>query len=236
MEATVHLRRTLLAGAAVAAPVVLAAANALFPKDTFQYAGSAEKATAALAATAASPGRVFAASLVSLVGIVLLAATFCAAASLVRRRGGATATAGTVFGVIGCVGGLLVVAWLGLSVYAASKADIAQDAKVGYLVSLLKDTKLGNIVGMPFFGGLLLGSVLMGIALFRSGQVSRWLAAAFPVAVIMAELFAPQGPPALLTGLPLLVVGVLLARHIVTDDSSRGVPAADAPEYAHAAS
>ena len=44
----------------------------------------------------------------------------------------------------------LVTAWLGLSVYAASQAHIPQDAKVGYLLSLLRGSNLGMIVGVPF--------------------------------------------------------------------------------------
>jgi hypothetical protein len=218
MDTTIRTRRTLLAAATVAAPILLATSSSLYPKNSFQYAGTTDKALKTLAATAGAPHRVLAGSLIGVVGMVLLAAAFCGVASLVRRRGGAAATAGAVLGVIGSAAAVLVIAWLGLSVYAASQASISDDAKTGYLVSLLKGTHLGNIAGAPFFGGLALGSVLLGVGLFRSGQVSRWLAAVFPFAVIFSTVFAPQGIAGAVMGLPLVVVMVLLAREIVRDE------------------
>lgn len=220
MEPTVRSRRQLLAGVTLAAPVMLAVGNSLFPKDSFQFAGTSQKALKTLAATSAAPHRVLAASLFLLVGMAMLGAAFCAVASLVRQRGGATATAGAGIGVIGSLGGVLVTAWLGLSVYAASRADISEDAKVGYLLSLLKGSHLGNIVGVPFLTGLVLGSVLLGLALFRSGVVSRWLAAVFPVAVVFATVFAPQGVAGAFMGLPLVAVLGLLARQISREPST----------------
>jgi hypothetical protein len=219
MDPTIRTRRKLLAGVTLAAPIMLAIGNSLFPKDTFQFAGTSDKALKTLAATSAAPHRVLAASLFLLVGMAMLGAAFCAVASLVRQRGGASATAGAAVGVIGSLGGVLVTAWLGLSVYAASQANIPQDAKVGYLLSLLKGSHLGNIVGVPFLSGLVLGSVLLGAGLFRSGAVSRWLAAIFPLAVIFATVFAPQGIAGALMGLPLIAVLGLLARQIGQDPS-----------------
>jgi hypothetical protein len=234
MDTTMRLRRRLIAGATVAAPITLAVGNSLFPKDSFQFAGTTEKAMKTLAATAAAPHRVLAGSLFALVGMTLLAVAFCGVASLVRRRGGLAATAGAGLGVLGSLGGVLVVAWLGLSVYAASQADISPDAKAGYLLSLLKGTHLGNIVGGPFFAGIVLGSVLLGAGLFRSGQVSRWLAAAFPVAVVFATIFAPQGIAGAVMGLPLVVVLGLLAREIVKDGSAEDAEVALPPRQEYA--
>jgi hypothetical protein len=235
MESTIRSRRKLLAGVTLAAPIMLAIGNSLFPKDSFQFAGTSDKAVKTLAATSAAPHRVLAASLFLLVGMAMLGAAFCAVASLVRQRGGATATAGATVGVIGALGGVLVTAWLGLSVYAASQADIPQDAKVGYLLSLLKGSHLGNIVGVPFLSGLVLGSVLLAAGLFRSGAVSRWLAAIFPVAVIFATVFAPQGIAGALMGLPLIVVLGLLARQISRDPSIAGTAATIPLPQAYAA-
>lgn len=229
MSTTLRTRRRLLAVTVAATPVVIATGNAVFPKDSFQFTGTTQKALTGLAATAASPDRVRAASLILIVGVVMLAVSFCAIASLVRSRGGRTATAGAVLGVVGCVGAILVVAWLGLSFYAASQAQIPDDAKATYIVSLLKDTGLGNIAGFPFLAGLIGGSVLMGIALFRSGRVARWIAIVFPVGVIAALVFAPQGLPALVTALPLIVVMPLLAREIRRDGDLNPSVANDAP-------
>jgi hypothetical protein len=229
MDPTIRTRRKLLAGVTLAAPIMLAIGNSLFPKDTFQFAGTSDKALKTLAATSAAPHRVLAASLFLLVGMAMLGAAFCAVASLVRQRGGASATAGAAVGVIGSLGGVLVTAWLGLSVYAASQADIPQDAKVGYLLSLLKGSHLGNIVGVPFLSGLVLGSVLLAAGLFRSGAVSRWLGAIFPVAVIFATVFAPQGVAGALMGLPLIAVLGLLARR-VSQEASIASTAATLPQ------
>ncbi|MDX6284793.1 MAG: hypothetical protein QOG53_278 [Frankiales bacterium] len=235
MDTTIRTRRKMLAGATVAAPVLLATGNALFPKGSFQYAGTTDKALKALAATAAAPHRVLAASLICIVGMVLLAAAFSGVASLVRRRGGAAATVGAALGVIGTTGAVLVIAWLGLSVYAASQSNLADDAKAGYIVTLLHDTNLGNTVGAPFFGGIVIGSVLLAVGLFRSGRVSRWVAVAFAPAVVFSTVFAPQGIAGAVMGLPLIVVMVLLAREIARDEPLDEAAVTLAPQAEYAA-
>jgi hypothetical protein len=223
MDTTIETRRRLLAAVTVAAPVLLALGNATLPKHTFVFTGTAEHARDALAATAAAPDRVRLAGLILVAGYAALAVAFCAIASLVRRRGGAAATVGAVLGTIGSVGAILVTCWIALSVYAAGRADIPAEAKAGYLIALVKTSGLGNAAGLPFLGGLLLGSVVMGVALFRSRAVARWLAVLFPICVIPATIAAPQDVLGGLFALPLVVVMVLLARELMrhvhdTDD------------------
>lgn len=235
MDTTIRFRRRLLAAAVGAAPVLLALGNALFPKGTFQYVGTTDKARKVLSATAAAPNRVFAASLIGLAGFVLLGVAFGVIASLIRRRGGAAATAGAVLGGIGALGAVLVVSWLGLSVYAASQAHTTQDAKAAYLVSLLKGTQLGDIAGACFLPGLVLGSVLLAVGLFRSRRVARSLAVVFPLAVVLATVLAPQGPAGGLMGIPLVVVMVLLAREIGREAAVPADPDAAAAPSTYAA-
>ena len=213
-------RRRLLAGAMVATPLVFAAANVTFPSGTFQYTGTTEHALDALEATAAAPGRVRVASLLLVAAAVLLAVSFAAVASMVRERGARLATAAAVLGVIGSAGLVLVTSWLGLSVYAAQQSDLSKDAAATYLVTLTNDSGLGNIAGGCYMLGLLLGSILMGVALFRSGRVAWWLAALFPVGVLTSCVFAPQGPPAAVMGLPLLIALPLLAREVAEPDTA----------------
>ena len=55
MEPTIRSRRTLLAGITLTAPIMLAVGNSLFPKDSFQFAGTTHKALKTLAATSAAP-------------------------------------------------------------------------------------------------------------------------------------------------------------------------------------
>src|SRR3954469_19965082 len=144
MDTIINTRRRLLAATAVAAPVLLAVGNATLPKHTFVFTGTTEHAVSALAATAAAPGRVRLAGLILIVGYAALAVAFCAIASMVRGRGGAAATLGAALGIAGSVGAIMVSCWIALSVYPASQADIAADAKAGYLVSLVKTSGLGN--------------------------------------------------------------------------------------------
>jgi hypothetical protein len=225
MDNIISTRRRLLAATVVAAPVLLAVGNATLPKHTFVFTGTKEHALGALAATDAAPGRVRLAGLVLIVGYTLLAAAFCAVASLVRGRGGIAATAGAALGVIGSVGAILVTCWIALSVYAASRADIPADAKAGYLVSLVKTTGLGNAAGLPFLGGLFLGGVLMGVGLFRSKTVPAWLAVLFPICLIPATLAAPQDIMGGLLALPLVAVSILLSRALLArvDDEGASV-------------
>jgi hypothetical protein len=228
MTSTLASRRRLLAAAVVATPFSLATGNTLFPAKSFQMPGTTAHALETLTATAGAPGRVLAGSLFEVVGFTLLAVTFAAVASLVRSRGGATATAAAVLGVVGSVGGILVTCWLGLSVYAASRTPIPQEAKAAYLVSLTHSSGVGMIGGVCFLAGLVGGSVLLAVSLFRSGRVARWICFALPLAVLFAAVFAPQGPAAMVMALPLLVVAVLLARELghVEGSPSSSVPSA----------
>ncbi|MBK5307471.1 MAG: hypothetical protein JJD92_12350 [Frankiaceae bacterium] len=228
-------RQRLLAATALAAPVLLGVGNATLPKHSYIFTGTTEHALDALAATDAAPGRVRAAGLILVVGYTCLAAMFCAVASLVRARGGLPATAGAVLGVVGSVGAVMVTCWIALSVYAANVADIPSDAKAAYLVSLVKTSGLGNAAGLPFLGGLFLGSVLMGVALFRSKVVAAWLAVLFPITVIPATLAAPQDVLGGLFALPLVAVMARLSwqlwrradEHVgARDDAVRSDPVA----------
>src|SRR3954468_1533879 len=223
MDTIINTRRRLLAATVVAAPVLLAVGNATLPKHTFVFTGTTEHAVGALAATAASPGRVRLAGLILIVGYAALAVAFCAVATLVRNRGGVAATAGAAFGIAGGVGGIMVSCWIALSVYAAQQADIAADAKAGYLVSLVKTSGLGNAAGLPFLGGFFLGGLLMGWALFRSRAVPRWLAVLFPICLFPATLAAPQDLLGGLFALPFIVVMALLAREITHAPTIDGV-------------
>jgi hypothetical protein len=225
MDRTITFRRRLLAAATVGAPVLLAVGNATLPKHTFVFTGTTQHAVDALNATAAAPGRVRIAGLVLIAGYAALAVAFCAVASLVRSRGGVAATLGAMFGIAGSVGAIMVTCWIALSVYAAGRTNIPVDAKAAYLVSLVKTSGLGNAAGLPFLGGLFLGGVLMGLGLFRSGAVARWLAVLFPICLIPATLAAPQDVAGGLLALPLVVVMALLARAL-----GRDLAADDRPE------
>jgi uncharacterized membrane protein len=231
---TIRSRRLLLAGAVGLAPLLLAAGSTTFPAGTFRFAGTTPEARKALTATAAAPYRVLAASLLSLVGFVLLAVAFCAIATLVRRRGGLAATVGAAVGVIGSVGAVIVVCWLGLSVYAATQAAMTTDAKAAYVVSLLRGTHLGNVAGFSFLPGLVLGSLLMAVGLFRSRRVARWLAVGFTPAVIAATVSAPQGLLGGLVTLPLVAIMIMLAREVSRYEATatEGAAAAAVAPYA----
>ncbi|MDX6199108.1 MAG: hypothetical protein QOJ79_2259 [Actinomycetota bacterium] len=232
MEHSIRTRRRLIAVLPATAAALLAIGNATLPKHTFVFTGTTEHALGALAATGAAPGRVRLAGLVLIVGYTCLAAAFCALASLVTRRGGSAATAGAVFGVVGSAGAVMVTCWIALSVYAANAADIASEAKAGYLVSLVKTSGLGNAAGLPFLGGLFLGGVLMGFGLFRSGAVPRWLAVLFPITLIPATLAAPQDVLGGLLALPLVAVMTRLSWELLRAANDVVPEAVDAPAIA----
>jgi hypothetical protein len=78
----------------------------------------------------------------------------------------------------------------------------------------VSNSGFGHAFTYLYFGSEFLAPLLMGIALWRSRAVPRWLAALFFVGLQVAELMGSYGPIVIVYMLPFAAAMVLLAARI----------------------
>jgi hypothetical protein len=146
------------------------------------------------------------------------------------------ATIAALLGGLGAFCGAIVnvIVYPGLA--AAATAHVSRDAAAKVLVTGF-NSEFGHVFTYVYFASEYLAPLLMGIALWRSRSVPRWLAALFFVGLEVAQGMSSIGPIVVLYMLPFAAAMVLLAARIwqastVPDSRSRsrsleatGVPA-----------
>ena len=159
------------------------------------------------------PGQLYVANLLIILGLGALGVSFVVIASLSLGRPGQTmAVAAGVLGGFACFCGAVVNVVLGIDVAGAATAHATRAAAAQVLVST--GTAFASVALLVvYLSGLLMASILTGIALWRSRTVGRAVAIAFPIGMIIGGA-APPGILNVLASLPLAVVLVVLADRI----------------------
>jgi hypothetical protein len=226
-------RRRWMAAFPIAAAGLLLTAGALMPRGLDQPIRSIGTAQSELAAAASTSGRLSFCTGLIILGLGCLAVSFVAIATLCANGPGETlATVATGIAGLGCLSGVVVNSLVNLAVAGAaeSQASAVDSAKV---LLTTNTTTLSTIALVLYVAGLVIASVLMGIALWRARAVPRWLSVLFPVGLIAGSV-SPQGAVGVLISLPFAVAMVLLARCIRQDGA--GLRASDSslrPSVAH---
>lgn len=147
--------------------------------------------------------------------ILVIFGTFALGAYLVRSRAGRMGLVGMVGAVLGSLLFLMVG---GVSIFAAPKqgqAILAGIVEYEKLPDILADTALLPTMGVGVLL-MLVGNVLLGVAVWRSGTLPRWAGAlwvagsALPLlgqVYIILPIGADSTPPTVPTGAVLLVIG-----------------------------
>jgi hypothetical protein len=234
MDNAALIRKRVLA---VFLPVAAAAyigGEALSPKGTDQVLTTTGTAVRVLNTAGQHPAQLYLASSLVLLGLGALAVSYGAIATLVTGRGSLLATIAALLGGLGAFCGAIVnvVAYPVLAAAATSHAPRDDAAKV--LVTVF-NSGFGHIFMYVYFASEFLAPLLMGMALWRSRTVPRWLAALFFVGLAVAEGMGSFGPIVIVFMLPFAAAMVLLAARIwqgaaVPDRPSHHlVPAVDVP-------
>ena len=143
-----------------------------------------------------------------------MAVSYAAIASLVRGRGSAAATVAAMLGGIGAFCGALINVLVGVNLAAAATAHMTQDAAAQFLVTSF-NSGFEHVFSDVYFIGIFVAPVVMGIALWRSRSVPRWLAVLFTVGIEVAQQVSSAGPLlVVLFMLPFAVAMVLLSTRI----------------------
>jgi hypothetical protein len=233
MDNAARTRRRVLALFLPVAAVLYIGGEAVSPKGTDQVVTTTAVALKVLPIAAQHQTQLYLASALVLLGLGALAVSYGAIATLVRGRGSALATVAALLGGLGAFCGAIVNVVAYPTLAAASAAPVSRGAAANLLVAV-SNSEFGQVFGYVYFASEFLAPVLMGIALWRSRAVPRWLAALFFVGLQVAELMESYGPIVILYMLPFAAAMVLLAARIW----SAAVPSPDRsriPEPAGAA-
>ena len=109
-----------------------------------------------------------------------LAVSYGTIAMLVRKRGSTAATIAVLLGGIGALCGAIVNVLVGLNLAAAATAHVSRDAAARFLVTNFNSGPGQAFTGVYAFSEFV-APIIMGVALWRSGRVPRWLTALFAV-------------------------------------------------------
>jgi hypothetical protein len=228
MDNAVRTRQRVLALFLPVAAVLYIGGEALSPKGTDQVVTTTAVAFKVLPIAAQHPGQLYLASALVLLGLGTLAVSYGAIATLVKDRGSALATVAALLGGLGAFCGAIVNVVVYPSLAAAATAGVSRDAAAKLLVTIF-NSEFGHVFLYTYVASEYLAPLLMGVALWRSRTVPRWLAALFFVGLEAAEAMASYGPIVVLPMLPFAAAMVLLAARIwpaatAPDDRSRRTP------------
>jgi hypothetical protein len=213
MDNAARTRRRVLALFLPVAAILYIGGEAVSPKGTDQVVTTTAVAFKVLPIAAQHQTQLYLASALVLLGLGALAVSYGAIATLVRDRGSALATVAALLGGLGAFCGAIanVVAYPTLA--AAASAPVSRGAAANLLVTA-SNSEFGQVFSYLYFASEFLAPLLMGIALWRSRAVPRWLAALFFAGLQVAELMESYGPIVILYMLPFAAAMVLLAARI----------------------
>ena len=234
MDNATRIRQRVLALFLPVAAVLYIGGEAVSPKGTDQVIATTAVALKVLPIAAQHQTQLYLASFLVLFGLGALAVSYAAIATLVRDRGSVLATVAALVGGLGAFCGAIVnvVGYPGLA--AAATAHVSPDAAAKLLTTAF-NSGFGQTFTYVYVASEYLAPLLMGIALWRSRAVPRWLAVLFFAGLEVAQQMGSFGPIVILYMLPFAAAMVLLAVRIwpgaatSSDDLSRTLEPARVP-------
>jgi hypothetical protein len=207
------------------AAVLYIGGEALSPRGTDQLITTTATARGVLAAAAQHPAQLYLASSLVLLGLGALAVSYGAIATLAKDRAARLAVTAALLGGLGAFCGVIVNVTAYPVLAGAATAPVSRDAAAQLLVTIT-NSGFYHAFAYGYVASEYLAPLLMGIALWRSRAVPRWLAVLFFAGLQVAELMDSWGPVVIVYMLPFAAAMVLLAARIwpaatASDDRSR---------------
>jgi hypothetical protein len=165
---------------------------------------------------ASHPTQLYVSGTLSILALGALAVSYAAIAALARNRGSVVATVAALIGGLAAFCGAIINVFVGVNLAAAATAHVSRAAAAQFLVTTF-NSGFGHLFVYFYFAGIPIAAVLMGVALWRSRSVPRWLAALFPVSVIIAQQLPSAGV-------------VVISRHHPAQEPEPAVPRPDLPQ------
>ncbi len=213
MDHAARIRQRVLALFLPVAAVLYIGAEALTPRGADQVITTKATAFRLLAIAGRHPVQLYVAGSLALFGLGAVAVSYAAIAALVRGRGSALATVAALVGGVAAFCGALY-NFLGFpNLAAAATAHMSRVAAAQFLVTSFS-SGFAHVLEYTYFAGEFVAPVLMGVALWRSRSVPRWLAVLFFIGLEVAEQASSAGPVVILYMLPFAVAMILLAARL----------------------
>jgi hypothetical protein len=225
-----RVRQRLLAVFLPVTAALYVGAEALDPKGTDQVVTSTATALRLLPIASAHSSQLYLSGSLSVLALGGLAVSYAAIATLVTGRGWVIATIAALLGGLGAFAGAMLNVLGGISLAVAATAHMTHMAAAQFLVTSFGSWP-AQAAGFIYFAGEYTAPVVMGVALWRSRRVPRWLAVLFTVGVEVAEQMGAIGPKVVLFMVPFAVAMILLAARIWRA-AARPAPMTN-PEPAH---
>jgi hypothetical protein len=225
MDNPARTRQRVLALFLPVAAVLYIGGEAVSPRGTDVLITNMATALRVLPIAARHSAQLYLAGFLVLLGLGALAVSYGAITTLVMGRGAALATVAALLGGLGAFSGAIVNVAAYPTLAAAATAPVSRDAAARLLVAIA-GSGLYHVFIYIYVVSEYLAPVILGIALWRSRTVPRWLAALFLVGLEAAEAMGSYGPIVIVFMLPFAVAMVLLAARIwpaatTTRDRSR---------------
>ena len=206
-------RQRLLAAFLPVTAALYIGAEALNPRGTDQVVTNTATALRLLPIAAAHSSQLYLSGSLSVLALGGLAVSYAAIATLVTGRGWVIATIAALLGGLGAFAGALFNVLVGVGLAAAASAHTTPTAAARLLVTSFGSGP-AQIAEYVYVAGEYAAPVVMGVALWRSRAVPRWLAVLFTVGVELAESMGAIGPRVVLFMLPFAAAMILLAVQI----------------------
>jgi hypothetical protein len=214
MNKAVRARQRLLALVLPITAALYIAAEGVNPKGTDQVITTTATALKVLPIAASHSAQLYISGSLTELALGAVAVSYAAIAILVRRRAATWATIAVLIGGIGAFCGAVVNVLVGINLAAAASSHLTHSAAAQFLVTSFKSGPGQGF--LDFYGfGQVIAPILMGVALWRSRTVPRWLAVLFLVGFEVAQQTPSVGIiEVLLLMTPFAVAMVLLAVRI----------------------
>ena len=214
MSNALRTRQQLFALALPLAAVLYIGAEGLDPKGTDQIVTTTAIARKVLPIAARHSSQLYASGALSVLALGAVAISYGAIAMLVRRRGSTAATIAALIGGIGAFCGAIVNVFVGLNLAAAASAQLHHGVAAQLLIANFNSGPGKAFTDIYAFSEIV-APIIMGIALWRSRSVPRWLAVLFAVGFELAAQTGSVGIARVLLQMALFAFAmVLLAERI----------------------
>lgn len=214
MKNTLRTRQRLFAVVLPLTAVLYIGAEGVNPKGTDQLLTTMAVALKVLPIAARHHTQLYLSASLTELALGALVVSYGAIAMLIRSRGSTIATIAVLIGGIGAFCGVVVNVLVGINLAAAATAGVSHHAAARILVSNFNSAPGQAFTNVYAFSEFV-APILMGIALWRSGRVPRWLAVLFALGLELAEQTASVGlARVVLQMTPFAVAMILLSVHI----------------------
>jgi hypothetical protein len=192
MNNATQTRRRMMAVALPITAALYIGAEGLDPRGTDKLVTTTAVAYKVLPIAAKHSTQLFVSGSLSELALGGVAVSYAVIAMLVRKRGSTAATIAAVIGVIGAFCGAVVNVFVGINLAAAATAHVTQDAAARILVANFNSGPGQAFTDVYAFEEFV-APIIMGIALWRSHTVPRWLAVLFAAGFELAQQTASVG-------------------------------------------